>query len=134
MVGRNSSEAWEEGVHCCRLAHKDVAKKKIPKVFGTSTEELAIDRPSFCLAMVPFPFFSIFFIFLFGCMTSKCYLCLMYHVLCVCSHGVRVWMCVCEAPFYPCAGDVMHGVHERLSVCVHTCTYFLVSVLFSLRC
>lgn len=32
------------------------------------------------------------------------------------------------------AGDIMHGVFGGLWVCVHTCTYFLVSVLFSLRC
>lgn len=79
-----------------------------------------------------FPFFSI----LFGCMTSKCYFCLMYHVLCVCYHGVRVWMCVfarlSSTPVQVTSCMVCVGVCEFM--CVHTCTYFSVSVLFSLRC
>lgn len=40
-----------------------------PKV---PTEELAVDRPSFCLKYGP-----LFFPFLIGCMTSRCYFCLM---------------------------------------------------------
>lgn len=50
-----------------------------------------------------------------------------------------IMVCLCASVFtrlffYPCAGDIMHGVHVSVCVYVHTCTYFLVSVLFSLRC
>ena len=59
---------------------------------------------------------------------SRCYFCLMYHVSCVfVNHDASVGACAF-------AGDIMHGVFGGLWVCVHTCTYFLVSVLFSLRC
>lgn len=91
---------------------------RIPKVFATSTEELAIDRPSFCLAMVfffPFLFFSFFFV-LFGCMMSRCYFCLMYHVSCVfVNHDASVGACAF-------AGDIMHGVFGgflRVRVCAY---------------
>lgn len=50
-VGEDSWEAWEEGVQYCRV-------ETFPKVFGTPTEELAVDRPSFCLKYGPL--FSIF--------------------------------------------------------------------------
>lgn len=84
-MGGSSCEAWEEGVHCCR-----VEEIKIPKVLGTSTEELAVDRPSF-FASNSFSFFSI----LIGCMTSRCCFChvsslvlCLYHVCeCVCVYA-----------------------------------------------
>lgn len=45
-VGEDSREAWEEGVQYCGV-------ETFPKVFGTPTEELAVDRPSFCLKYGP---------------------------------------------------------------------------------
>lgn len=79
---------------------------KIPKMFGTSTEELAIDRPSFCLAMVFF-FFSRF-VWLYDVKML-----FLSHVSCLVS--MLSWcesadVCVCKALFYLRAGDIMHGV------------------------
>lgn len=104
---------------------------KIPKMFGTSTEELAIDRPSFCLAMVFFFFFS--FCLVVWCQNAISVSCIMS-----CEYVIMVWECGCvrlQGSFLPprrwhhawCAWVFV-------SVFVHTCTYFLVNVLFSLRC
>lgn len=63
-------------------------------------------------------------------MPSNCYFCLMYHVF-----VFMVWergRVLARLFSTPRPGDFMHGVRGRLYV--HTCTYFLVSVLFSLHC
>lgn len=100
----------------------------IPRVFGTSTENLAIDRPSFCLAMVYFCFVFYFT----DCMMSKCYLCLMYHMASV----LMVRMRTCARFFYLCIGDIMHGVNGVLSVYVYMylllqCFVFIVLLTYS---
>lgn len=70
-------------------------------------------------------FFFFRFVFYFtGCMMSKCYFCLVYHVLCVCLFSWCGCVCICKVLFLPLLGDIMHGV----------CVCILVSVLFSLRC
>lgn len=58
---------------------------RIPKVFGTSTEELAIDRPSFCLAMVFFSFlFFSFFCFVWLYDVQMLFLSHVSCLVCVC--------------------------------------------------
>lgn len=79
-VGEDSWEAWEEGVQYCGV-------ETFPKVFGTPTEELAVDRPSFCLKYGP-----LFFPFLIGCMTSRCYFCLIWSSLVMCLYHECVWV------------------------------------------
>lgn len=81
---------------------KERKKESLQRLFGTSTEKLAIDRPSLRLAMVYSFFFFFRFVFYFtGCMMSKCYFCLVYHVLCV--SVFMVWVCVhLQSSFYPC--------------------------------
>lgn len=69
---------------------------------------------------------------------SKCYFCLVYHVVCVCVF--MVWVCVqLQGSFSnPPLGDIMHDVHggQCVFACarVYTCIYLLVSVLFSSQC
>ncbi len=96
---------------------------KIPKVFGTSTEELAIDRPSFSLAMVFLFSFFFRFCFLFHWLydVKMLFLSHVSCLVCMLSWCESVSVCVCVFArlfFYPCAGDIMHGVHGCLSVCV----------------
>lgn len=89
----------------------------------TSTEEIASDRPSFCLAMV---YFSFCFYFT-GCKTSEFYFCLVDHVLYVCSHGE------CEEYLERSALFCERMVSCMVLECVHTCIY-LISVFVLLRC
>lgn len=95
---------------------------KIPKMFGTSMEELAIDRPSFCLAMVFF--FSFCFLFHWLYDVKMLFLSHVSCLVCMSSWCESVDVCVCKV-FYPCAGDIMHGVLGclRESVCVCVCAY-----------
>lgn len=63
---------WRIAERRGRRGSSTAGVETFPKVFGTPTEELAVDRPSFCLKYGP-----LFFPFLIGCMTSRCYFCLM---------------------------------------------------------
>lgn len=106
-----------------------------------STEELAIDRPSFCLAAVSFFNYFIFqkrnpcFIWLYDVKML-----FLSHVSCLVrmfSWSERVCVCVCSCFLTPAQVTscmVQMSVCLSVCVCLHTCTYFLVSVLFSLRC
>lgn len=103
---------------------KERKKESLQRLFGTSTEKLAIDRPSLRLAMVYSFFFLFSFCFLFHWLYDVEML-FLSHVscpVCVCFHGVGV--CAFAKFFLPLLGDIMHGV----------CVCILVSVLFSLRC
>lgn len=85
-VGRNSWEAREEGVHYCRVAHKEVAN--FPKCLERPRRNSLLIVHRFAFYMV---FFSFFFSFCLVVWCQKCYFCLMYHVsLCMLS-----WECGC---------------------------------------
>lgn len=108
--------------------------RKIPSV-GTSTEEFAIDRPSFCLAMVNFFLFS-YLIFLIISLVVWC-----PNAISV-SSCVSLSSCVCECGHLP-EFSIPAKVTSCIAcmdlwmivlVCAHTCPKFLVSVLFSLHC
>lgn len=94
-VGGSSCEAWEEGVHCCR-----VEEIKIPKVLGTSTEELALDRPSFFFFLPQIA--SLFFHFNW---LYDVKMLLLSHVssLVLCLYHVCVYVCARTWFFYTCA-------------------------------
>lgn len=116
------------GVYCCRVAHKEVAK--FPQsVWNVYKEELVIDGPSFFLAMVYFFLrccIFYYFLFILSFISLVVYRQNVISLLvCRCSHGVSVWMCVLAKLFsipsevtscMVCMGECMY---------VHTRTYFL---------
>lgn len=103
---------------------KERKKESLQRLFGTSTEKLAIDRPSLRLAMV-YSFFSFFVLFFISlvvwCRNAISVSCIMS---CVCLFSWCGCVCICKVLSTPARWHHAWGV----------CVCILVSVLFSLRC
>lgn len=122
-VGRTSWEAREEGVHYCGVAN-------FPQCLERPRRNSLLTVHRFALIWSFFSFLSFFI--LFGCMASK--MLFLSHVSCLV-------MCVIMSVDGCLRGSflLLHRWHYAwcacgfVCVCPHTSTYFLVSVLFSLR-
>lgn len=97
---------------------KEKKKESLQRLFGTSTEKLAIDRPSLRLAVV-YSFFSFCFLFHWLYDVEMLFLSHVSCPVCVCFHGVGV--CAFARFFLPLLGDIMHGV----CVCPGQCFVFI---------
>lgn len=110
----------EEGVHYCRVAHKEVTN--FPKCLERPRRSSLLTVHRFCLAMVFF-FFSFSFVWLYD--VKMLFLSHVSHLVCVCYHGVRARMCVFSrifsAPAQVTSCMVCMGV--CVCVCVRACIH-----------